>query len=225
VQTPEPADQLPPTHTGIDADTEPTAGLERFIFFSDAVIAIAMTLLALDLKLPAGSTDEELWRSFYDKLGDNYFAFALSFLVITVFWSSHHRLFREVVRFDAALVPLNMVFLFLIVVLPFSTRLIAEHGDSQIGTVVYAATVTLTALTLVALAILIRTRDLARDSVPGDRYRYMARGLLVTSIVFAISIPITFIADPGTAKWSWLVLSLLSRPIEKRLTHPRRSTR
>jgi uncharacterized membrane protein len=91
--------------------SETDAGLERFVFFSDAVIAIALTLLALDLKLPTGSTDKELWDSFFDQMGDSYFAFALSFVVITVFWSSHHRLFRDVIRFDAVLVPLNMAFL------------------------------------------------------------------------------------------------------------------
>jgi uncharacterized membrane protein len=199
---------------GSDAD----AGLERFVFFSDAVIAIALTLLALDLKLPTGSTDKELWDSFFDQMGDSYFAFALSFVVITMMWSSHHRLFRDVVRFDPMLVPVNMSFLFLIVVLPFATRLIAEDGDYEVGTVVYAATVALTCLSLVALTTLIQRRGLADARTPDEAYTSKVNGLLVTSVIFAVSIPITFIAGPGPAKWSWLVLSLLTRPLETRLT-------
>jgi uncharacterized membrane protein len=185
------------------------------------VIAIAMTLLALDLELPTGSTDDELWHSFAENLGDNYLAFALSFVVITVFWMSHHRLFRYVIRFDSVLVPLNMAFLFLIVVLPFSTRMIAEHGDFQIGPAIYATNVALSALGLVAMAFVIDRRRLASDT-PSDRYKQMSRGLLVTCGVFAVTIPLPFVATPNTAKWAWLVLAILSRPLENRLVRPLR---
>ncbi|GAB3883066.1 hypothetical protein GCM10029964_041790 [Kibdelosporangium lantanae] len=66
------------------------------MFFSDAVIAIAMTLLALDLPLPEGETDEDLWGSFVNLLPRQYLTFVLSFLVVAMFWRSHHRFFQHV---------------------------------------------------------------------------------------------------------------------------------
>jgi hypothetical protein len=95
--------------------------------------------------------------------------------------------------------------------------MIAEHGEFQIGPVVYATTVALTALSLVAMALVIDRRRLASDT-PSARYQQMARGLLVTCGVFAVTIPLPFVAGAGAAKWAWLVLAIVTRPLENRLT-------
>src|SRR5688572_2585814 len=84
-------------------------GLDRIVFFSDAVIAIAITLLALDIRLP--ELDEPNGAALRDALWDlrpNYLSYLISFFVIGMYWQVHHRIFREVRRYDERLVWLNL---------------------------------------------------------------------------------------------------------------------
>jgi uncharacterized membrane protein len=141
---------------------EAVPALERLAFFSDAVIAIAMTLLALDLPLPEGETDEDLWRSFVHLLPRQYPTFVLSLTVIAMFWRSHHRFFQNVTGLAPGLVTANMLFLFTIVVLPFATRVLGERGASPFGTVFYALTVAAAGLSLLALLWLVRRHGAVR---------------------------------------------------------------
>ncbi len=106
----------------------------RIAAFSDGVFAIAITLLTLQLQLPKGGTlAQELGG-----LGPNFFAFVVSFLVIGTYWLAHHRLFAVVVRYDGRLIWLNLFTLFFIVLLPFTSSVIAEHGNQPLAVIVYA---------------------------------------------------------------------------------------
>jgi uncharacterized membrane protein len=99
---------------------------ERVIFFSDAIVAIAITLLALNLKLdippgrPVSFSDLLLpWR--------NYLAFILSFINIAGFWRTHHNSFVYIYKMDDRMNFLNTCWLFLIITLPFATTLVSDH--------------------------------------------------------------------------------------------------
>jgi hypothetical protein len=116
---------VPPAPGGPPGHVAP--GLERLVFFSDAVFAIAITLLALDLRLPdrtGGYTDATLLDAL-SGLMPSLFAFALSFVILATFWLGHFRTFRAVVRSDGWLVTINLVFLFFIALLPFPTSIVA----------------------------------------------------------------------------------------------------
>ncbi len=100
--------------------------LERLVFFSDAVVAIAITLLALDIKIeptPSGHL------SFSDILGEwkVFAAFLLSFINIANFWKTHHAFFAHISRIDERLLWYNIIWLFFIVTLPFSTSLVSAY--------------------------------------------------------------------------------------------------
>ena len=103
---------------------------ERVLFFSDAIVAIAIKLLALDLKLelPEGHHLTLLdllspWKS--------YLAFLLSFINIASFWRSHHQMYTHIHKMNERAITYNICWLFFIVTLPFSTRLLSVHfGDS-----------------------------------------------------------------------------------------------
>lgn len=99
---------------------------ERVIFFSDAIVAIAITLLALDLKLEI-PPDHRV--SFSDLLlpWRNYLAFILSFINIAGFWRTHHNAFVYIYKMDDRMMFLNISWLFLIVTLPFATTLVSAH--------------------------------------------------------------------------------------------------
>ena len=99
---------------------------ERVIFFSDAIVAIAITLLALNLKLDI-PPDHHV--NFSDLLlpWRNYLAFILSFINIAGFWKTHHNAFVYICKMDDRMMFLNICWLFLIVTLPFATTLVSAH--------------------------------------------------------------------------------------------------
>ena len=103
---------------------------ERVLFFSDAIVAIAITLLALDLRL---EVPEEHQLTFRDLLTPwrNYLAFVLSFVNIASFWRLHHQMYSYINRMDSRTIGYNTGWLFFIITLPFSTSVLSTHfGDS-----------------------------------------------------------------------------------------------
>ena len=110
-------------------------GLDRIMLFSDAVMAIAITLLVMDLKVPEVSIG--LGRAL-GALWPNYLSYLLSFFIIGNYWLSHHRLFRAIVRYDDRLVLLSLVFLFFVALIPFSTKLVALYPVNRMAVIVYS---------------------------------------------------------------------------------------
>lgn len=181
----------PPDAAGSAADVELIAA-ERVIFFSDAVVAIAITLLALGLPLPHGSSNAAVWRS----LGagrDAYIAFVISFIVIGAHWRTHNRLFRAVARLDATIISLNMVWLLMIIITPYATRILSGNGGFGVRFSLYAA---IQVVTLVMFWLMSRHVRNGRLLPPGTRARVSAADdtfVLALATTFAISIPIAFI--------------------------------
>jgi uncharacterized membrane protein len=114
--------------------------LGRLLALSDGIFAIAMTLLALDLRLPdlgAGATDAQLrhaltedWRA--------YLAFFISFNVAAQYWGHHRRAMRDVTALDGALVGRTLLVLLLVAALPFPASVLANHGDLPTGLAFYS---------------------------------------------------------------------------------------
>lgn len=103
---------------------------ERVLFFSDAIVAIAITLLALDLKIDLPDSHH---LTFWDLLlpWKNYVAFILSFINIATFWSTHHQMFTYIHKMNERTMAYNTAWLFFIVTLPFATSVLSRHfGDS-----------------------------------------------------------------------------------------------
>jgi uncharacterized membrane protein len=109
--------------------------------FSDGVIAIAITLLTLDIRVPL--RDEAGGATLLHRLAQlwpNYLAFATSFAVVGILWINHHAIFEHIDRADYYLVLINTVFLFTVAALPFTTALLAEyirHDGERTATLVY----------------------------------------------------------------------------------------
>ncbi|WP_444949680.1 TMEM175 family protein [Micromonospora ureilytica] len=192
-------DSAPPSETeGTDR------GLERLVFFSDAVIAIAMTLLAIELPLPEGDDNTARWRSLGELLTGEYLSFLLSFVVIGAFWWVHHRIFQRVARLGPWIAWLNLLFLFTIVVLPLATRLHREEGAEQVGVVAYATVVVAVGVSLLLLLWQLHRAGLLRpDAAPGTATG-TARAIAVPVFAFAISIPIAFVST-AAAQYTWLL--------------------
>ncbi len=125
--------------------SEPEAantGLERLLFFSDAVFAIAITLLALDLRLPAqgGALNDSALALALLAAWPKYLSFAVSFLVVGLFWSGHHRRFSRLQGFDRRLIWLNLLLLMGVAFIPFPTAVLSEYGN-RTATIFYALSI------------------------------------------------------------------------------------
>jgi uncharacterized membrane protein len=113
--------------------------LERLILFSDAVFAIAITLLVIEIKIPdkeflkehGGLSDTTILHAL-SHLIPKFIGFLVSFLLIGLYWSIHHRMFGFVTSYDRKLLLLNLFFLFFVALMPFSTGFYSEYAGSEL---------------------------------------------------------------------------------------------
>jgi uncharacterized membrane protein len=184
---------------------------ERLTFFSDAVVAIAMTLLALELPVPRGVTNPEMLRSVGDHW-DDYLAFLISFAVIGSHWFAHQRTFRYVMRTSSRLGKWNMLWLLMVVTTPFATRVLTSEGAFETRFVFYATVQTFAGLFSLLTVREILRRGLLRASTPAE-LGGVSYGRVTGMIgAFAVSIPVAFFTH-------WAYLCWAAIPIIMQVTH------
>ena len=134
-------------------DHDDRQSLDRLIFFSDAVFAIAMTLLVVEVKLPplAEPVSESALAQALVDLVPQYIGFLVSFLVVGRFWVGHHRTFARLRRTDDRLVSLNLWLLLTIAFMPFPTTLVSHYVQTRVGVGFYAGWLTVAGFANVAV--------------------------------------------------------------------------
>lgn len=187
---------------------------ERLQAFTDAVVAIALTLLILPLMESVGeladhngTTAEWLAEEQYALLG-----FVLSFVLIAVFWVHHHKLFRTVKHVDPGLLWLTVAWMFTIVVMPVATSLSTQMPSDWAQPLIYIGTLFATSLMLLLARAYLRSHpDLHTmgdaESASGIRASGIVSGLFLAALVLAVAIP-------GAGNWP-LLLMLLSEPLQR----------
>ncbi len=109
--------------------------LERMILFSDAVFAIAITLLVIEIKIPEIEKEhisDHALALELKKLIPKFVGFIISFILIGIYWNVHHRMFGYVTSYSRRLVRLNLFFLFFIALMPFSTGFYSEYAGDEL---------------------------------------------------------------------------------------------
>ena len=195
-----------PRHEDDEAAEE---GMGRILALSDGVFAIAITLLILQIAIPArGQTD--LPKALL-KLWPQYLAYVLSFVVIARFWVTHHLAFRLIGRYDAGLVWLNLVLLTFVAFLPFPTAVLGEHNGSPAAAVLYAAAVMLGGTASAAYWWYASGpgRLLRPGVAPAQVRALRARGVSGPAF-FALTLPVALFA-PYAAEILWLLVFPLTR--------------
>ena len=142
--------------------------LHRMLFFSDAVFAIVMTLLVLELRPPqaeaVAQNAEALWE-----MASHLGAFAFSFAVISIFWLAHMNATRQLARFDWATAVVNLVCLFPVCLLPFLSAWLGDGFNDPFSWGLYSGLLVATSAANIAL-VLVTTRDGGRLMIsPVDR--------------------------------------------------------
>jgi uncharacterized membrane protein len=117
-------------------------GMDRLKFFSDAVFAIAITLLILNIGLPRGTVDSNLAHRL-DAIWPEYAAFAFTFLLIGLRWLTHLIQFRYIRSYDYMILGLNLGLLFVVAFLPFASRVLADYPNSRPACVMYGGSMTI----------------------------------------------------------------------------------
>jgi uncharacterized membrane protein len=176
--------------------THGARGVDRLVNFSDATVAIAITLLVLPLVDVAGDFGgEALPTTILRENGSTFLAFGISFVVIGRFWVSHHEVFEPVVDHSSALIWANFVWLAGIVFLPFASNALAEASGRQESLVhgLYIGTMVLICLALSAVELTLRrTPSLVRDGdVTGVDLigGIVTTGLMVAALAVAVLVP------------------------------------
>ncbi len=191
-------------------DEEPfevrATAVERLIFFADAVIAIAITLLALELPLPlAERTTNRQVLDFFGEHRDEFLAFAISFWVIGAYWMGHHRTFRWVTALGGRLTRFTLIWLSLQVLMPYATRLLTGNGAFQVRFIPYACIQVLASVLFIAMLGDLRKYRLLRDDAPPRLLSDAVWRSATLALGFGVSIPLSFVGEPW-AYGSWIVV-------------------
>jgi uncharacterized membrane protein len=176
----------------------------RIVAFSDGVFAIAITLLVLNLGVPEHLRGGDLGPVLWDQRQD-VFAYAISFAVIGRFWLIHHRFFSEVTHFDGKLISLNLFYLAWIVLLPFSSQVLGDHGGDTDAVVLYA--INLVGVVGSGLLMTARAQHAGLTRTSDEIAREDRRRALRIAAVFLVSIPVALV-NPHIAPLCWLALFL-----------------
>lgn len=183
-------------------------GFERLITFADAVVAIALTLLVLPLADITAEVreGESVGQLLSDHRGE-VSAFVISFLVIWVLWTGHHRTMEYFDAYDHAIIRLTMLWLFTIVVLPFTTQLVNSEAYRHGAVPLYIGVLLVSALCLLGMSwwgrrhreLLLADRPEV-DSWVNEPRSLTTVGILLVAFVLSIAVP-----SVGT----WPLLALL----------------
>jgi uncharacterized membrane protein len=167
----------------------------RLEAFSDGVFAVAITLLVLEINIPAG---ENLWHQLKEEW-PSFASFFISFWVIGIIWVNHHGLLDHLKRTDRGVLYLNLLVLMTVVFIPFSTALMAEHlksgADEKVAAIVYASA-------FLALGIafnlfwtyIVKHRRKLGVEIPDEEVRRMSVGFMIGSPLYVIAVIMAFIS-------------------------------
>jgi uncharacterized membrane protein len=182
----------------------------RIAALVDGIFAVAMTLLVLDLKLPEGakmSNDSAVWHQLYELTG-RFSTYALSFIVLGIFWISHHSLFHFVRRVSRDMLWLNLLFLLFITLLPFSTNLLSGRRHLQTPVVVYGINILVICLiSLLQLSYLGHHPELSHDQLTPSWIANVRPRIIIPMVTVVASIAISFYNPDIAMNAYWLLLA------------------
>ncbi|MFG2346916.1 TMEM175 family protein [Streptomyces phaeochromogenes] len=184
---------------------ESDPGVSRLIVLSDGIYAIAMTLLVINVAIPAHLDDAAFHTALRDAL-PNVGAFALSFTLIAGFWRDHRRILTALPTETAIVTRLTLLGLGLVALMPFPTTLLAEYASQPETVALYAGA--MATIHAVHATLLLLTQHQVHPSPASSaavaRRRFTAQ-LGSSVLIFGLSIPLAFF-NTEAAMWFWLAL-------------------
>jgi uncharacterized membrane protein len=195
--------------------------LDRLSALSDGVFAFAMTLLVLDLHLPAAAavhSEHEMWRAL-GVLGPGLVMYLMSFLTLGIFWNGQQTQLNYIERGDRDLAWIHLAFLFTITLMPFSTRLLAEFIHFRSALLIYWGNILAPGLLLYASWKYVTRHEMIRQDTPPEIRAAICKRVVVAQTLYATGAALCII---GTL-WSvaFILAVQLNYAIAPRLTRRR----
>jgi len=190
---------------------------DRLIALSDGVIAIAITLLVLEITVPtvpAGSSLSILPELIL-KQWDEFVGYVLSFLVIGLYWVLHRHIFIHIEQHDRGLLWLNLLFLLLVAFVPYGTSMFTTYPN-QFGISVYAGVLALTGFSLALLWGYASRKELVEEGLTSRVALIQEARFLASPLVFLLSIGVAAV-DPTLAVLTWVLLIPINAVLQSRL--------
>ena len=207
---PGPGHAAQPSAGAAQGDSSP--GPERLLALSDGVVAIALTLLVLDLRVPAISLlrHPDSVSGLAAQLGkdtDHLISYVVSFYVIAQLWLTHHRVFRMVTGHSEGLARWNFAFLFCITLVPFASGLLGLYAENPLAVDIFAANILLASLVSQATTRFIKRKGLSAAYDEEQARAGRIRALSVTAIM-AVSMAVAW-QNADYAKYLWILMAFL----------------
>lgn len=205
--------------------------LERIILFSDAVFAIAITLLVIEIKVPAlhgsAATEGALVQELVHLI-PKFVGFLISFFLIGFYWTRHHVLCGYLGDYSTKLIWLNLLFLLSIVLMPFSTGIFGEYStpqtlDLKAPFIIYVANICFTGSMLYLLWGYVGKPEngVSNGALDKDVVEAAKRRALVITVWFALVIPVSYL-NAFLARYLPILLPIVLRLTRARSSRPRR---
>jgi uncharacterized membrane protein len=190
---------------------------DRLSFFTDAVFAIAMTLLVVSIEPPILSGDPKSPSVMGEALRDLWpeiFSFFLAFLLLARYWLAHHAFASTLDHIDRTLAGLTLCYLAFVAFLPFPTALVGEYESNAVSSMLFAACLTIiSGLETMMLWHAMRSGLTKTWPVPRPAYRYALLQSALPTLLLAASIPVTF-ASTIAATVMWILAAPMGRVID-----------
>jgi uncharacterized membrane protein len=188
----------------------------RLEAFSDGVFAIAITLLVLEIKVPAVGR-QSLWHDLGARW-PSFAAFVVSFFTIGIIWVNHHALYDRIERSSRTLLFLNLSLLLWVSFIPFPTALVAEHlrdgtpASQHVAAAFYAATFLLMGLTFFGSYLYASHAGLLSEHLSAAQVRALLRRNAVGQLGYAAAIAVAFVSAGASLAIAGLVAAYYVHP-------------
>ncbi len=190
---------------------------ERLLTLSDGVIAIAITLLVLEITVPVvpPGTPKSALPTLVLEQWHEFFGFVLSFSVIGLYWTLHRRIFVHIERHTKGIVWLNLLFLLMVAFVPYATSVFSTY-PGRFGVMFLSGMLALTGSSLAGLWLYAARKQVVEEGIASRAVRLQAARFLASPLVFAVSMLVaTF--DSTVAILFWLLLIPVNAALQSRL--------
>jgi uncharacterized membrane protein len=190
----------------------------RLEAFSDGVIAILITIMVLELRVPHGAD----WAALRP-IAPTFFSYVLSFVFLGIYWSNHHHMLQLTTRINGAILWANLHLLFWLSIVSFATAWMGENHFAQLPTAIYGCV-----LLASAIAYTILQQTIIAEQGPGSRLKAAVGNDVkgkVSGLLYAIAIPLAFVHQ-GIAEAIYVAVALIWLVPDRRIeNHIKATTR